>query len=277
MLALPIQLTSRPHSPEPILRPSESTPSLCRSEGAASQTSAYDRRASSLKAASVTVTSQQSDKKSKSSWASRLADEIHRRKQAREQKKAEEDARNEKLKKDINKIITSRHAAAVRAKLNAGHVRAAPVSPAHMSAAAQEMRYPHSGPPALHGGHKEKVGKHDADMPALARIVSGDEVDDEEESMRRHRDDWRRRTKPDARMRQLSEGRILSDAETVTNLMDDATLDDIHDTSTTEAELEGEKFQPKHHAPKGAYVGYKRDRNGVWTKERSGPYILHNV
>ncbi|RMZ78876.1 hypothetical protein DV738_g3565, partial [Chaetothyriales sp. CBS 135597] len=279
MLALTIQLPSRRHMTEPTLRPTSSAPSLCLSEGAASHTSGYDGRARSLKDARVTVTcQQQTENKPKSNWTSRLAEEIHRRKQARDQKKAEEHARNEKLKREVNKILVSRHASAVREKLNAGHVRPAPLSPAHMSAAQQEMRYPHSGPPAIHGGHKEKVRKHEADMPALARIVSGDEVDDEEESMKQRMDAWQRTTRSDEWSRKFSEGRSLSDDDTLTDSIDGAALQDARGPSTTtDVTLEREKFQPKHHAPKNAYVGYKRDRNGVWTKERSGPYILHNV
>ncbi|RMZ87279.1 hypothetical protein DV736_g5491, partial [Chaetothyriales sp. CBS 134916] len=276
ILVKPTQLESHRHSIEPIIRSTESTPSVSRSDSVASNRSAYDGRASSLKGPSVTVTGQQTEKKSKSNWTTRLAEEIHRRKEARDQKKAEESARNEKLKREIDRIVASRHAAAVRAKLNAGQTQGVPVSSAHMSAAQQEMRYPHSGPPAIHSGHKEKVGKHNADMPALARIVSGDEVDDEEEYMKQHRDDWKRRTRLDERMRQLSEG-PPSDDETLTDLMDGTGLNDIQDTPTSGVDVEGEKFSPKHRERKSGYVGYKRDRNGVWTKERNGPYILHNV
>lgn len=52
---------------------------------------------------------------------------------------------------------------------------------AHSSAAEQEARHPHSGPPALHGS---------LDMPALTRIESHDDPDDEVDYYESQRREW---------------------------------------------------------------------------------------
>lgn len=89
-----------------------------------------------------------------------------------------------KEKKDVEKIVlTSRHAAAVKTKMmmdphykDLMKPKTAEIIVAHRSshstAAEQEARHPHSGPPALHPKDE---------MPILTRIISGDERDDEDE------------------------------------------------------------------------------------------------
>lgn len=96
-----------------------------------------------------------------------------------------------KEKKDVQKIVlTSKHAAAVKTKMmmdahnNPGgpnQLRKKDVKTAnvvgtihtgHMTAAQQEARHPHSGPPALHPSDE---------MPVLTRIISADEPDEEDE------------------------------------------------------------------------------------------------
>ncbi|ETI29583.1 hypothetical protein G647_02036 [Cladophialophora carrionii CBS 160.54] len=108
-----------------------------------------------------------------------------------------------KEKKDTeHNIITSKHAAAVKTKLALdpkfkdvrrgsapAYVSSATQNNLLISAGAQEMRHPHSGPPALYS-LKEKAG-----LPMLTRIISGDEADelDEWEKMR---DEWKQRKIP---------------------------------------------------------------------------------
>lgn len=105
-----------------------------------------------------------------------------------------------KDKKDIEKIVlTSRHTAAIKTKLaldpklQNGRRESAPVYISSatqnnmlISAGEQEMRHPHSGPPATFS-QRDK-----SSLPMLTRVVSGDEADepDELEKMRAH---WRMR------------------------------------------------------------------------------------
>lgn len=111
--------------------------------------------------------------------------------------------KKEKEKKDLDKIIlTSRHTAAIKTKLaldpklQSGRRDSAPVyitsatqNNLLISANEQEMRHPHSGPPAVFGP-KEKLN-----MPILTRVVSGDEADEPDE-FEKMRNEWRKRKVP---------------------------------------------------------------------------------
>ena len=108
-----------------------------------------------------------------------------------------------KEKKDMEQVVlTSRHAAAVKTKLaldpkfKGARRDSAPVYVASstqnsllISAGEQEMRHPHSGPPATYSL------KEDTSMPKLARIVSGDERDEPDE-WEKMREEWRHRKLP---------------------------------------------------------------------------------
>lgn len=108
-------------------------------------------------------------------------------------------AEKEKKKKEVEKIVLgSKHAAAVKTKLmldpeyqkihhnnphsqtkTTGITEHAPSS--HLSAADQEARHPHSGPPMLHGS---------MNLPMLTRIESHDEPDDEIDEWEEQRREW---------------------------------------------------------------------------------------
>ena len=141
------------------------------------------------------------------------------------------------------------------------------------------MRFPHSGPPALHGGSKANHGKHDFDMPALTRIVSGDEHDEEED---KRREEWLSKKRPDLRMRHLSEGAepespcADEDEEEIVEVMGHTVLD-VQETKVIGVELEGEQYTPKPYKERHGRAGYQKGENGVWSKPRDGPLILHNV
>lgn len=104
-----------------------------------------------------------------------------------------------KEKKQVERIVLgSKHAAAVKTKLmmdpqyralkhdnpNA-QVKSTGITEhaasSHLSALDQEMRHPHSGPPALHGS---------VNLPMLTRIESHDEPDDEIDPWEEQRRQW---------------------------------------------------------------------------------------
>ena len=113
------------------------------------------------------------------------------------EEKERERQRNEELMKETQRLIVrSRHEAAVKAKMmsdpayrehlekhNKPKVKTAGVEGSnfvHSLAAQQEMRYPHSGPPTLHGA---------LDLPKLSKIESHDD-DDELDDWQRTRKEW---------------------------------------------------------------------------------------
>lgn len=103
-------------------------------------------------------------------------------------------------KKQEKIILGSKHAALVKNNLKADPrgarkqslVKTAGVQgtqkSAHLTAEQQEMRHPHSGPPAL-------PLRGTTELPALTRIVSGDEEDEWDHE--RKRADWEKRKVPE--------------------------------------------------------------------------------
>lgn len=112
-------------------------------------------------------------------------------------------AKEEKKRQQTERIVLgSKHAAAVKTKMmmdpeykkfqekhHKPQVKTAGITDhsksAHSSAAAQEARHPHSGPPALHGA---------LDLPSLDRIESHDEPDDEVDYFEAQRREWEEAT-----------------------------------------------------------------------------------
>ena len=252
----------------------------------------YNGQDTSRKDSSATIASQKStdSHKSNGGFGSWFKEDPKVRKEMKAHKAAEKKRRNDELKKTVDKIvITSKHAAAVKTKLatdqklrrdsgDIGHLVGVTgtQTSAHMTAAQQEMRFPHSGPPALHGGHKGKLGKHEADMPSLTKIVSGDDRDEEEEMLRR-REEWLSKKRPDTRMRHLSEGETPDDEEEeLVEVMGNTVLH-VQETPVIGMELEGEQYTPKPYKERHGRAGYQKGENGVWTKPRDGPHVLHNV
>lgn len=125
----------------------------------------------------------------------------------------------EKKKRENERIILgSRHAAAVKTRMamdpayrefqekhRKPNVKTAGITGATSSvrgsAASQEARFPHSGPPAVHGS---------LDLPALGRIESHDETDSDEDPAERTRREWNTAAEhnmadiPEVRSRQAS-------------------------------------------------------------------------
>lgn len=199
-------------------------------------------------------------------------------------------------KKDSDQIVlTSKHTAAVKSKLALDpryknvrkdsspavpHV-AGPQTGVHMTAQQQEMRHPHSGPPALYAPTDK------SDMPMLSRIISGDEADEPDE-WERMRDDWRQRKIPTMAMTQVIEGEVLEDddgGETTTpgenekekakEGLEDVDIPEsmvverqgIRILSVASISLEGDEYQPRPeraHTPIGGR--WKKDDKGVWKR-----------
>ena len=293
----------RRHTVDHTARSTANTPAASRSSSVASNTShrsepswfsAYDGQDTTRKGSSASIASPKSTETQKKgggigSWFNQ---DPKLKKEMKAHKELEKKKRNEQLRKDVDRmVITSKHAAAVRTKLatdpsmkrrdsgdassTAGVVGTQ--NSAHMTAAQQEMRFPHSGPPALHGGQKAKEGKRLHDMPALTRIQSGDERDDEDEYQQQRREEWLSKIRPDVRMRQLSEGPVTPEDEEENVEVVGHAVQDIGGTPIIGAELEGEQYAPKPYKDRHGRAGFHKAENGVWTKPREGPYILHNV
>lgn len=105
-----------------------------------------------------------------------------------------------KRKEKERAVLTSQHAALIRAKMltdpqyrefqqrhkkpnvKTAGIKGDPASGGNSAAALQEMRYPHSGPPAVHRtGHN---------IPLLTRIESHDEPDTEVDRWEKTRQEW---------------------------------------------------------------------------------------
>lgn len=198
--------------------------------------------------------------------------------------------KSKKDKKDTERVvITSQHAAAVRAKLardsrfdkyrkavaskdkkNTPRVVGI-LSTQHLTAEQQELRHPHSGPPALSAAG-DKV-----DMPVLARIVSGDEAD-EADQWERMRDEWKESTIPDVQMLQVIEGEGLeSGSSSGTSTPQSREIELVTVPPSKVVEREGVRLlavadkalnlRPKpvrRHTPIGGR--YTKDEHGAWKK-----------
>jgi hypothetical protein len=181
--------------------------------------------------------------------------------------RAERKERKKKEQERIDKIvITSRHTATIKTRMlleqhnlkpssaPVAHVQGT-VTSAHTTAAEQEARLPHSGPPALHG---QQTGKRA--MPMLTRIDSNDGRDEEDD---RVRPSWNY-------MRRVSEA-VSNNAsdEEVAEAADHVDNDLLHvrGTSFVGASLEGDAYTPKpakkRHSVSG---GFHRNNDGVWTR-----------
>ncbi|KAJ9625369.1 uncharacterized protein PV06_07600 [Exophiala oligosperma] len=198
--------------------------------------------------------------------------------------------KSKKDKKDTDRVVvTSQHAAAVRAKLardpkydkyrnrekdgnkkGAADVARMVGTPntLHLSAEQQEMRHPHSGPPAL----SPPVDK--SDLPVLDRVISGDEVDDVPDQWERMRHEWKLSKVPDAQMLQVIEGEALESGASSSGTSTPrevevcppvSTEGDRHIKSWDEMWSTKERPKPqRRHTPIGGR--YTKDERGVWKK-----------
>ena len=187
-----------------------------------------------------------------------------------------------KEKKDLDQIVlTSRHAAAVKTKLaldpkykNATRKesQSAPrivgtQDTLHMTAAQQEMRRPHSGPPAMYAPTDK------SDMPVLTRIASGDEAD-EQDQWERLRQGWKQQKQPGVQMMQVLEGEAVdeySSGNTTPDDQKDQAETKIPDSKVIEREgvrlLSVADIEPRperHLTPIGGR--WKKDEKGVWKR-----------
>ena len=225
------------------------------------------------------------------------------------------DDRKEKKKqkqKEVDKIVlTSRHAAAIKTKLATDpkyaeeRRRSSASEPSrgimnggqptsHLSAAQQEMRFPHSGPPSLKNtgkGSFHRKGKKGADvemdMPALERIVSGDDNDEESERAQRGREEWiQRRNEAAMRRFTVAEGMEADedgsergsvskmgsweDVEATPEEMAEGKVMRVDGRKGSEfigVELDGEAYTPRVRPKGGIGGGFRRDENtGKWTR-----------
>lgn len=207
------------------------------------------------------------------------------------------DDRKEKKKpkqKESDKIIlTSKHAAAVKTKMAMEQRRRSLDSASggtgimngnqdgpHLTAEEQERRFPHSGPPALHGGeqgHIHRKGRKgsdvNVDMPLLTRIVSGDERDEEEDRARLGREAWVTKRK-DAEMRRFTvaegmgveEGESGSGDEEREGEFVEGKVMVVEGTRLIGAEVEGDAHTPRAKAKGGIGHGWRRGDTGKWTR-----------
>lgn len=201
--------------------------------------------------------------------------------------KASKQEKKDKKKKEVDKIVlTSRHAAVVKTKMQmdpkfAEQRRASedrlPQSEeegggttVHLSPQQQEMRFPHSGPPSTHSHHKR--GK--ADMPELTRIVSGDENDEEEERVRIGREEWLSRQSSGV-MKQVIE-RKESETGEIEEIVHEVPEHSIEETADGVrlilADLNDEKYQPRQYKNKaGLGAGWGKADNRNWTRPGATP------
>lgn len=184
--------------------------------------------------------------------------------EGRAERKERKRLEQEKLEKTV---LTSRHAATVKTRmmleqhnLKSGATKTAQVqgtvTSAHTTAAAQEARLPHSGPPALHATHKDNT----RDLPLLTRIVSGDERDEEDERLQRDREEWLMK-KADVTMRRVAEGDDSSGEESVDFARGEVVQ--IAGTRLVGAALDGHKPVKMH---TGIGAGWTKNDAGMWTR-----------
>lgn len=178
-----------------------------------------------------------------------------------------------KAKKDMDKIIlTSKHAAAVKTRMMMDprykdHKDHTPVKTAgivstiqtgHLTAAQQEARHPHSGPPALHAR---------SELPLLTRIASGDEQDQEDAltKIERAQLEWE--------MAKLSSFTKIREHEGGESTHTSAEQSDEEDNSPPALSPSVEKaflgMEPRRPTvvAKNSYGGrFHRDQHGHWTR-----------
>ncbi|OAP59007.1 hypothetical protein AYL99_06304 [Fonsecaea erecta] len=193
--------------------------------------------------------------------------------------------KEKKEKKDMDHIVlTSRHAAAVKTKLaldpkyknvrrdSASSERlAGSQNITHMSAGELEMRHPHSGSPSLH------AARNKADLPALTRIISGDEADEPDE-WEKMRDEWRQRKVPTLDT-QIIEGQVLDtrcsgpstptekdmkEPETPPPQATEPRGTRIPSVTTTTGDADYQPRPARTHTPIGGR--WKKDEKGVWKR-----------
>lgn len=156
-------------------------------------------------------------------------------------------------------VIGSKHAALVKNNLKADPrgARKHPSVPtktagvvgsgtsAHITAEQQEMRHPHSGPPARRGA---------ADLPMLTRIVSGDEDDEWDDERRAN---WEKKKLPILETQE--EERVVDiDIGGVDELQ-------IRRKSLLDVEIKGgEGMKPVRR--KTVFGGWVRNDKGAWTR-----------
>ena len=178
--------------------------------------------------------------------------------------------KRQEQKKLESTILTSRYAAAVKTRMlleqhnlkggvqSTSRVQSVTQS-VHLSAAAQEARLPHSGPPALHVTQKD----HNRDLPMLTRIVSGDERDEEDERLQRNRDDWLQK-KTEMTMRRVVEGDDSSEEDDAAAV--NGQVLEIDGTRLIGVELDGDAYTPKPSKPHTGLGAGWSNGSGTWTR-----------
>ena len=212
--------------------------------------------------------------------------------------------KNKQKQKDSDKIVlTSRHAAAVKTRLavdpkyaeprrrssasdasSTGTIMTGGTPTSHLTAAEQETRFPHSGPPSKRAGkgqfhRKGKKGVDvEMDLPSLTRIVSGDEKDEESE---RQREEWvmkrnaaamRRFTVAEGMEDGIERGSVGSvsrqgswdHAEPTSEEVAEGKVMKVEGTNFVGVELEGDAYTPRAKPKAGLGVRWKRDDEGRW-------------
>lgn len=187
--------------------------------------------------------------------------------EGRAERKERKRIEQEKLE---NTVLTSRHTATVKTRMlleqhnlkksttKTGQVQGT-INSAHITAAAQEARLPHSGPPALHAHHLDDT----RDMPLLSRIISGDEHDEEDEHLQKDRDTWVRK-KANVTMRRVAEGDDSGEDQ------DEVVLGEIIHVDGTRligAPLDTAAYTPRPMKPRGGVgAGWAKNESGVWKR-----------
>jgi hypothetical protein len=193
--------------------------------------------------------------------------------------------RKKQKQKEAEKIVLgSKHAAAVRTRLATDpkyverrkstdntHIMVGTQNSAHLTAGEQEMRFPHSGAPALHGGSKGSLTRKGRsgenvplDMPSLTRIISGDERDDEEDRARLERETWvLKRENAEMRRFTVAEGEGESEDE---EIKIGGKVIEVEGTKMIGMDLNDASI-PTRQKPKGGMgAGWRRDDAGKWTR-----------
>lgn len=273
----------RNYDKSPIASPKNSppaTPALSRNNSTASINSTRSEPAwhSGRHASDASVGSTKTRQDSTSSQASAQTTASHKKggfmgglfhKPTKEEK--------EKKKKETEKIVIgSKHAAAVKTKMmmdpkyrefqekhKKPAVKTAGITghtaSAHSSAASQEARHPHSGPPAVHG---------DLDFPMLGRIDSHDETDSDEDPIERERREWN--TAIEHNMAEIPEIRSRQ-----ASARPSPWASPIQSREPSPNRLGGARPSI---GKRNSYAGgYHRDANGRWTKKASPPGAMTPV
>lgn len=210
----------------------------------------------------------------------------------------DKEEKKKRKQKEVDKIVlTSKHAASVKTKLameqrrrsvdSAGGgtgIMVGTQNSMHLTPGEQERRFPHSGPPAIHGGNKghmhrkgRKGSEVDIDMPYLTRIISGDENDEEEDRARLGREAWVDKRK-NAEMRRftVAEGMDVEEREGGSESGSGSDQKEgefvegkvmmVEGTSVIGAKLDEDALTPRAKTKTGIGHGWKRDESGKWTR-----------